>query len=492
MNLRSPDLRRTLRLLVPLLLLGLVPASPAQAVTVTVPGNPLTIFVGDTGRVTARQAGDVTNVFFAPGDTETPNAGFNLGFPAGLGLSSEPITYGPTGFTEFESVSPGVLEGAGTAADPYVVTTEYRAPIDTSLGVEVTQVVTYVNGARRFAISYTVQNVTGAALRFRAGEYADLYLSDDSGTGFLNAGPPRLVGGVNVSSGRAGGIEEVAGSPWDRFQTGSYSLVRDNLADLAGAGLTNAVDPSDVDNGVAVQWDDFFGASTPLGTGQSATFNTAWSFSQFAPPQPIPPVDNSIDAQLARLPAPRLGRSVNVAPVKGEVYVKLPKTSATAAVTKGRGFVKLSEARQIPVRSLLDTRGGTVRLVSSAGGTRRQQGDFSGGFFTALQNRRGRGLTELRMARGKFSVCSRKGKRAQASRSKRRIRRLRGNAKGRFRTRGKYSSATVRGTDWTVTDRCDGTLTKVRRGSVVVRSLRRKKKSVVVRAPRSKLVRAPR
>jgi len=30
---------------------------------------------------------------------------------------------------------------------------------------------------------------------------------------------------------------------------------------------------------------------------------------------------------------------------------------------------------------------------------------------------------------------------------------------GRFRTRGRYSSATVRGTDWTVTDRCDGTLT---------------------------------
>jgi hypothetical protein len=271
--------------------------------------------------------------------------------------------------------------------------------------------------------------------------------------------------------------------------------VAGNLSDLSSAGLTNTVDPSDVDNGVAVQWDDFFASGLP--PSGSVTYNTAWRFSQFAvPPPPPPPVDNSVDAQLARLPAPRLGRAVNVGEVKGEVYVKLPGTSsAKTSQAKGRGFVRLSQARQIPVGSLLDTRGGTVRLVSSAGGNRRQQGDFNGGFFTAIQSRRGRGLTELRMARGKFTGCttrSRRGKRAQTSRrTKRRIRRLRGNARGRFRTRGKYSSATVRGTDWTVTDRCDGTLTKVRRGSVVVRSLRRKKKPVIVRAGRSRLVRAP-
>ena len=55
--------------------------------------------------------------------------------------------------------------------------------------------------------------------------------------------------------------------------------------------------------------------------------------------------------------------------------------------------------------------------------------------------------------------------------------RLWGNGKGRFRTNGKYSSATVRGTIWLTTDRCDGTLTTVKRGTVSVRDLRRKRRS---------------
>ena len=70
------------------------------------------------------------------------------------------------------------------------------------------------------------------------------------------------------------------------------------------------------------------------------------------------------------------------------------------------------------------------------------------------------------------------------------MRRLRGNARGRFRTRGRYSAATVRGTKWTVTDRCDNTLTKVTRGRVAVRDFRRKK-TVIVRAGKSYLARAP-
>jgi hypothetical protein len=69
------------------------------------------------------------------------------------------------------------------------------------------------------------------------------------------------------------------------------------------------------------------------------------------------------------------------------------------------------------------------------------------------------------------------------------IRRLRGNTRGRFRTRGRHSAATVRGTIWTVEDRCDGTLTKVRRGRVAVRDFRLRK-TIVVRAGKSYLARA--
>jgi 2-polyprenyl-3-methyl-5-hydroxy-6-metoxy-1,4-benzoquinol methylase len=74
--------------------------------------------------------------------------------------------------------------------------------------------------------------------------------------------------------------------------------------------------------------------------------------------------------------------------------------------------------------------------------------------------------------------------------SRRSVRRLRSSATGRFRTRGRNSSATVRGTIWTTTDRCDGTLTTVKRGKVDVRDFRRKK-TILVRAGKSYLAKAP-
>jgi hypothetical protein len=76
-----------------------------------------------------------------------------------------------------------------------------------------------------------------------------------------------------------------------------------------------------------------------------------------------------------------------------------------------------------------------------------------------------------------------------AARSRRRIRRLRANARGRFRTRGRYSAATVRGTKWDTIDRCDGTLTTVSRGVVTVRDFRRHR-TVRVRAGKRYLARA--
>jgi hypothetical protein len=69
------------------------------------------------------------------------------------------------------------------------------------------------------------------------------------------------------------------------------------------------------------------------------------------------------------------------------------------------------------------------------------------------------------------------------------VRRLWGSGKGRFETRGRYSSATVRGTRWLVVDRCDGTLTRVRQGVVLVKDFKRGR-SVLVRAGRSYFAKA--
>jgi hypothetical protein len=196
-----------------------------------------------------------------------------------------------------------------------------------------------------------------------------------------------------------------------------------------------------------------------------------------------------------RVLAPGLGVRTVLERVRGSVEVRSTGGSSRArASQKGQRFTALREPRELPVRSLIDTRRGTARLTSSTGrGTAIQDGEFVGGVFQVLQSRRrsSRGLTELRLKGSSFRRCGRaRGSASAAQRRRRVIRRLRGNARGRFRTRGRYSAATVRGTVWTVEDRCDGTLTKVRRGRVTVRDFRRRK-TITLRAGKSYLARRP-
>jgi len=124
-----------------------------------------------------------------------------------------------------------------------------------------------------------------------------------------------------------------------------------------------------------------------------------------------------------------------------------------------------------------------------------QSGRFWGGAFQVRQRRRGRGVTNLYLRGGRFRGC-RTGVVAGASvlareaKGKRRVvRHLWGKDKhARFRTHGRDSVATVRGTRWATTDRCDGTLTEVREGKVLVRDLHREY-SVLLTAGRSYLAR---
>ncbi len=194
------------------------------------------------------------------------------------------------------------------------------------------------------------------------------------------------------------------------------------------------------------------------------------------------------------LPAPILGKTVNVAPVSGQVFVNVPAGGAFASLSvpglKGRRFVPLTSARQLPVGSYLDTRRGSVSVTSAAAKKGVLfTGIFSAGVFQALQFRSG--LTDLPLKGASFRPCARRRvNQASAALSRRVIRRMRGSASGRFRTRGRYSAATVRGTIWDTIDRCDGTLTRVRRGVVVVRDFRKRRK-ITLRAGRSYLARAP-
>jgi streptogramin lyase len=145
---------------------------------------------------------------------------------------------------------------------------------------------------------------------------------------------------------------------------------------------------------------------------------------------------------------------------------------------------------ELPVGVAFDTRRGSIKLTSV--GRRRgrtQTGSFGGSVVRVRQPRTGRGRVDLYLRGGDFGRCGRAARTASASRV-RRVRRLWGrDSGGSFRTHGRHSHATVRGTRWLTEDRCSGTFTRVTNGAVVVRDLTRRR-SVVVRAGHSYL--APR
>ena len=254
--------------------------------------------------------------------------------------------------------------------------------------------------------------------------------------------------------------------------------LQDNGGQLDTRALLLGSPAIDTGDAAACPATDARGIARPSGAG--CDIGAFEFFVPAPPPPPPPPPDNPPTAELGRLFVARV--------VSGRV---------TIARRIGGPFTPLEEATEIPVGSFLNARRGTVRLtaaVNTAGRT--QSGNFSRGLFQAVQSRRrsARGLTELRLKGSSFRHCRVRGSGRSASAaqlSRRTIRRLRSSARGRFRTRGRNSSATVRGTVWETIDRCDGTLTKVRRGRVAVRDFRRKK-TVIVRAGKSYLAKARR
>ena len=210
--------------------------------------------------------------------------------------------------------------------------------------------------------------------------------------------------------------------------------------------------------------------------GDEVTFTTLAPSFAAAGPAPI------MGLSLLAVGPPVLGEVVGVAPRVDPVTIKVPGAPI---------YVPLTGAAGIPVGSLINARRGSVTLRSALprGGT--QTGTFHGGLFEVRQPRSGKGMVEL-VIRGRPVRCTRTSTASASRTRRRRPRSLWGNVtRGRFRTRGKNSVATVRGTIWYVEDRCSGTLTRVRRGRVSVRDLRRKR-TVTVTGGHSYLARAAR
>ena len=209
-----------------------------------------------------------------------------------------------------------------------------------------------------------------------------------------------------------------------------------------------------------------FTGATPLESGGPGAESTL-SIQVTPAPAPPPPAP-------AQAPRPDLGESLLAETVSGRIRVR-PRGADR--------FVPLSTLRELPVGSTIDARRGRVEVTTVRGARRRntlQSGIFRSGLFRVRQRARDRFITDLVLS--ERLVCPRGGNRARASRAKRR--RLWGNGNGRFRSRGQYSSAAVRGTRWLVRDRCGSTLTVVRSGRVAVRDFVRDRTVVLRRGQR--------
>lgn len=198
-------------------------------------------------------------------------------------------------------------------------------------------------------------------------------------------------------------------------------------------------------------------------------------------PDPAPPATTSAGLQ------PVFSQTADVEPVSGTVLVKVPGSSS---------YTRLTNPTLIPFGAIIDARKGRVRLRTVDAKGVISTADFYEGIFQLFQQRSAGGITELQLFGGDFKVCPKISKKAKKVRSAagrkvkptKSIRHLWGSGKGLFRTKGRYSSATIRGTTWLTDDRCDGTLTRVTKGAVTVRDFPRKR-NVVVKAPKRYLAR---
>lgn len=282
---------------------------------------------------------------------------------------------------------------------------------------------------------------------------------------------------LNVTSGTYGGTASTIAYEWQRCDS-----VGAGCAAIAGAtNPSYTIDAADAGHRLRAR----VAASNAAGGDSGTTGTTAVV--------PVPAVASTTQPSAspaatqaqprAGLPDPVFARSVNAEPVSGTVLVKEPGAAT---------FVLLTEPTQIQVGSIIDARRGRVRLTTIDKNGRKQSAEFYEGMFKLFQQRKAGGITELVLFGGSFATCPRKAAPARTGTTSRQrkpsssVRHLWGSGSGLFRTKGRYSSATIRGTTWLTDDRCNGTLTRVKRGSVTVRDFPHRK-SLVLKAPKKYL-----
>jgi hypothetical protein len=423
-----------------------VPAA-AGADVVTLDGTPLNVYADGLGALQVRYDNQASGLFYDP-EQDPAHAGLEV---------VEGAQYYPLqdGF----NLAPGRTGVSAAAVSGSTIHSVY----DVGPDIQVTEDLTFTNGTAFVDAAYAFKNVAAAPISFRAGEVADLFVGDnDSGNGVIATGPPRFVGGRDPVSGLVVGLLEQ--TPWLAYQEGDYGAVFENFS---GSGLNDSVDPDAPDNGVGADWQ-----IDNLAPGETRTVTTRWLLDAPAPPGTVSPPGSGGPIGPDGLPLPVAGKTVNLKVKAGTVRFKLPGS---------KHFVTLTDPKQVPLGTIIDTTNGRVTLTSAADtGGDTQHAWFYRGIFKVGQTKGSKPITSLALAGPKPS-CGARASAAAAKKKKPKTRRLWGDGSGSFRTQGQFSSATVRGTRWVVIDECRGTLTIVTKGVVAVRDFHRHK-TVLVRA----------
>jgi hypothetical protein len=205
---------------------------------------------------------------------------------------------------------------------------------------------------------------------------------------------------------------------------------------------------------------------------------------------------------------PKPGETSVVQVIAGEVFVKLPTRrplgfSGLHAPFQDSGFQPLKGAASIPLGAEVDTRKGTVKVQSAANSfaatdrrAKQQSAEIKAAIFRMKQSRSKAKSASISTDVSLLTPAGSESRCVGAPAKGTVVRSISMVAKGFYRTIGGASTATARSATFNTSDRCDGTLTQVGRGTVTLTvkaassSTKKKAKPVRVRAGQAYLVKA--
>ena len=236
---------------------------------------------------------------------------------------------------------------------------------------------------------------------------------------------------------------------------------------ITGVNPGTGTGTTDANGQVKISWDGVHDGADTLMVFWDRNANGAFDFGEPAGTATVNWV----------LPAPVIAKTVNIEPIQGTVLIKLPKANGSKVAAAASGFIPLDEAKNVPIGTIVDATRGRMELTTAVAknNTKTQSGQFYSGQFQMGQQKNS---PYMELTLNQPLSCAPVSSAAKKPKS----RSLWGSDKGgKFRTRGRHSVATVRGTTWFTKDACTTTTTVVREGTVVVKDLA-KHKNVTVKA----------